>query len=185
MVFNYDCPWDSVCAWCLKWKWNPEHTLHESFVMTCSQTYKMTFMPTQMTWISLYIHAVWSVFAGHSNVSCLMTKPTKWHVHPAKTQISLGILPVWSEPLHTWRNLGSLATHWAQSENSDQTGWMLRLIWVFAGKQSLCWFCHELAHVVTDPKLFHANNNDWSDWPYAPYRLNWIFDGLPSLQVNL
>ena len=25
-----------------------------------------------------------------------MTKPTKWHVHPSKTQISLGICPVWS-----------------------------------------------------------------------------------------
>ena len=25
-----------------------------------------------------------------------MTKPTKWHMHPAKTQISLGICPVWS-----------------------------------------------------------------------------------------
>ena len=30
------------------------------------------------------------------NLSCLMTKPTKWHVRPAKTQISLGIHPVWS-----------------------------------------------------------------------------------------
>ena len=28
------------------------------------------------------------------NLSCLMTKPTKWHVHPVKTQISLGIHPV-------------------------------------------------------------------------------------------
>ena len=26
----------------------------------------------------------------------IMTKPTKWHVCPAKTQISLGICPVWS-----------------------------------------------------------------------------------------
>ena len=26
----------------------------------------------------------------------LVTKSTKWHVHPAKTQISLGIRPVWS-----------------------------------------------------------------------------------------
>ena len=26
-----------------------------------------------------------------------MTKPTKWHVRPVKTQISLGIRPVWSE----------------------------------------------------------------------------------------
>ena len=53
-------------------------------------------------------------------------------VHPAKTQISLRIRPVWSESsLFAWRNLGSLATHWAHSEYSDQTGWMPRLIWVF------------------------------------------------------
>ena len=32
------------------------------------------------------------------------------------------------------RKLGSLATHWAHSEDSDQTGWMPRLIWVFAGR---------------------------------------------------
>ena len=54
--------------------------------------------------------------------------------HPAKTQISLGICPVWSE--------SSLCAQWvakdpsflrADSENSDQTGRMPRLIWVFAG----------------------------------------------------
>ena len=28
-----------------------------------------------------------------------MMKPTKWHMRPAKTQISLGIRPVWSESL--------------------------------------------------------------------------------------
>ena len=49
-------------------------------------------------------------------------------------QISLGICPVWSESsLSTWRKLRSLATHWAHSEDSDQTGRMPRLIWVFAG----------------------------------------------------
>ena len=32
---------------------------------------------------------------------------------------SENICPVWSG----WRKLGSLATHWAHSENSDQTGW--------------------------------------------------------------
>ena len=63
-----------------------------------------------------------------------MTKPTKWQVRPAKTQFSLGIRPVWSESsLTAWRKLGSLATHWAHSEDSDQTGRMPRLIWVFAG----------------------------------------------------
>ena len=68
------------------------------------------------------------------HMSRLMTKPTKWHVRPAKTQISLGIRPVSSESsLSTWRKLGSLATHWAHSEDSNQTGRMPRLIWVFAG----------------------------------------------------
>ena len=44
-------------------------------------------------------------------------KPTKWHVRPAKTQISLVIRPVWSESLlSAWRKLGSLATNWAHSE---------------------------------------------------------------------
>ena len=51
------------------------------------------------------------------------TKPTKWPVCPAKTQISLGIRPVWSESsLSTGRNIGSLATHWAHSKDSDQPG---------------------------------------------------------------
>ena len=54
--------------------------------------------------------------------SRFMTKPTKWNVCPAKTQISLGIHPVWSESsLSAGRKLGSLATHWAHSEDADQT----------------------------------------------------------------
>ena len=64
-----------------------------------------------------------------------MTKPTKWHVRPAKTQISLGIRPVWSEP--------SLCAQWVAKnlsflhpdcQDSDQTGRLPRLIWVFAGR---------------------------------------------------
>ena len=62
-------------------------------------------------------------------------KTSKVTVRPAKTRISLGIRPVWSEySLSAWRNLGSLATHWAHSEDSDQTSRMPRLIWVFAGR---------------------------------------------------
>ena len=67
-------------------------------------------------------------------ISQRTTKPTKY-VRPAKTQISLGIHPVWSESsLSAWRKLGSLATHWAHNEDSDQTGRTPRLIWVFAGR---------------------------------------------------
>ena len=60
-------------------------------------------------------------------------KTNKMTVHRAKTQISLGISSVWSESsLSAWRQLGSLATHWAHSEDSDQTGRMPSLIGVFA-----------------------------------------------------
>ena len=55
-------------------------------------------------------------------------KTNKMAVRPAKTQISLGIRPVWSESsLSAWRKLGSLATQWAHSEDSDQTGQMPRV----------------------------------------------------------
>ena len=67
-------------------------------------------------------------------MSYLMTKPTNLDVRPAKTQISLGIRTVWSESsLSAWRKFGSLATHWVHCKDSDQTGRMPRLIWVFAG----------------------------------------------------
>ena len=50
-----------------------------------------------------------------------------------RTQISQGIRPVWSESLLFKRKLRSLATHYTHSEDSEQTGWMPRLIRVFAG----------------------------------------------------
>ena len=69
------------------------------------------------------------------NTSRLKTKPTKWHVRPAKTQISLGIRLVWPEySLSAERKPRPLATRWAHSEDSDQTGRMPNLIWVFAGR---------------------------------------------------
>ena len=61
-------------------------------------------------------------------------KTNKMDVRPAKTQISLGIRPDWSESLlSAWRNIGSLATHWAPSKGSDQTGPAPRLISVLLG----------------------------------------------------
>ena len=82
-------------------------------------------------------------------MSRLVTKLTKWHVRPVKTQISLGIHHVWSESsLSAWRKPGSLAIHLAHSEDSDQSGGMPRLIWVFAGRTVIfCWFCHEAAQM--------------------------------------
>ena len=85
-----------------------------------------------------------SVYMAH--MSHRMTKPTKWHVCPAKTQISLGIRPVRSESLlSAWRNLGYLATHWVHS--NDWSDWVdaqadLSLCWAH---MPFCWFCHVLA----------------------------------------
>ena len=79
----------------------------------------------------LFLHAWRNI---HCSYEPRHDKTNKESVRLAETQISLGICPVWSESsLSAWRKLGSLATHSAHSEDSDQTGWMPRLIWVFAG----------------------------------------------------
>ena len=95
----------------------------------------------------------------HNKMSRSTTKPTKWPVHQAKTQISLGIRPVWSgSSLSAWRNIGSLATHWAHTEDSHQTGRMPRLIWVVAGRT-----CHPVVFVTRRLKytkvIIHSYND--------------------------
>ena len=101
--------------------------------------------------VQLFCRDCWpfsGTFISQADLSCLVTKPTKWHVRPEKTGISLSTRPVWSEFwLSAWRVFGSIATHWAHSENTDQTGQMSRLIWVFAGGTVIWLFCHEAAHL--------------------------------------
>ena len=68
-------------------------------------------------------------FASYTNET-RQDKTNKMSVHPEKTQISLGICPVWSESL--------LCAFWIgkdlmQTLKTDQTGQMPMLIWVFAG----------------------------------------------------
>ena len=82
---------------------------------------------------------LWSLFSCHDPFEPPHDKTNKMICAPAKSQISLSIRPVGSESsLCAWRNLGSshVANHWAHSEDSDQTGRMPRLIWVFAGRTS-------------------------------------------------
>ena len=73
-------------------------------------------------------------------------KPTKLPVHPVKTQISLGTN---QSSLSAWRNIGSLAIHWAHY-SEDWSDWVdaqadLSLRWA---PKSICWFCHAEAHFV-------------------------------------
>ena len=111
-------------------------------------------------------------------------------VHPVKTQISLGICPVWSE--------SSMCAQWvakdwsflhADSEDSDQTGWMPRLIWVFTGRTAtllvlswggsyvfliFCYFlilshrCHEnlgLCYILPSKEITKNNNKVYPNDP--------------------
>ena len=131
-------------------------TVHLTFILTVH----LLMLNTTNPWLNLILLSlIWlisSPFAKRSHTPAVQSDklrqlrslpelPRKicepWHcktnkvtVRPANTQISLGICPVWSE--------SSLCTLWVlkdpsflhvDSEDFDQTGWMPRLIWVFAG----------------------------------------------------
>ena len=72
----------------------------------------------------------------------------KWHVRPAKTQISLGIRPVWSvSSLSAWRKLWPSATHWTQAKTLIRLGGCPGWSESPLGAQSFCWVCHEAAQM--------------------------------------
>ena len=107
-------------------------------------------------------------------VSCDTIKPTKWHVHLVKTQISLGIRPVCSESsLSAWRKIGSLATHWGQAKTLIRLdgcpGWSESSL----GTQSFCWFWHEVAHVVKGDQVV-SQANTLFHWKKKKCRELWL-----------
>ena len=59
------------------------------------------------------------------------------------------------------RNLGSVAPHWAHSEDSDQNGRIPRLICVFAVRMShfVCYLCHAPAHLLCSPVAQNQNRH--------------------------
>ena len=87
-------------------------------------------------------------------------KTKKWHAHPVKTQISLGICPVWSESsLLAWSLGPKLPIE--RTAKTDQTGRMPRL-WSesWLGAKSHCWFCHVVAHICNRWNLQHYISMD-------------------------
>ena len=104
-------------------------------------------------------------------------KTNKMSLHPAKTQIGLGIRPVWSESsLSAWKHLGPLTTRWAHSEDSDQTGQMPRLIWVFAGclVTLLVLSCRGSNGVFLHLKQL-SNHNYFQEFPFYYDKYWWIW----------
>ena len=87
---------------------------------------------------------IYEIWTGHNReMSRLMTKPTKWLCAQRRLRSA------WA---FAQSDQSSLCAQWvakdprflhADSENSDQTGWMPRLIWVFAGRR-----CHFVGFVM-------------------------------------
>ena len=86
-------------------------------------------------------------------------KTNKMTVHPAKTRSAWASAQSDQSSLFPWRSIGSLATHRVHSEDSDQTGWMPRLIWVFAGHT-----CHFVGFAM-QRLYFAAINNGMQALP--------------------
>ena len=85
-----------------------------------------------------------------------MTKPTKWPVHPAKTQISLCMCIVWSEySLCAQRE--DKDTRFLQVDSEDPYQY-LSLRWAH---MPFCWFCHAVAHMMAI--LFNPSNKNWNE----------------------
>ena len=111
---------------------------------------------------------------GKPAFSCVSTEMIQTNVHSLKTyvpvhdktnkmacmpsEISLGIHQSDQSSLSAWRKLGSLATHWVHSKDSDQTGQMPSLIWVFAGNfvgfVMCCFICYGYSFEVPHQRCF-------------------------------
>ena len=87
-------------------------------------------------------------------------KTNKMTVRPAKTQISQAICPVWSESslCAQWEAKSQSFRH-VDREDSNQTGRMPRLIWIFAGRTydhlPYCWFCHVVAQLYYERSIMN------------------------------
>ena len=128
--------WGTPCSWIfIRIKVNlrrPSAQCQILYSEIYGATFRIWFFRSSLVWVYTVCPdlSVWSLFRIIT-VLAFKTKPIKWHVRPAKTRISLGICPGWSE--------SSLGAQWvakdpsflhADSEDSDQTG----RIWVFAGR---------------------------------------------------
>ena len=100
-----------------------------------------------------------------------MTKPIKWLCTQRILRSAWASAQSDQSSLSAWRKLGSLVTHWVHREDSDQTGWMPRLIWVFAGHP-----CHFAGFVMrwlkykkkSDTRIIYCFNYPkvWTMWFY-------------------
>ena len=107
-----------------------------------------------------------------------MTKPTKWHVRPAKTQIS-------HPPSLTSLRCPHEETFGPQlpierTAKTDQTGRMPRLIWVFAGRIG-----HIVGFVMRWPTCNYFSCSDYSSTCYIlQHCIVWVSTVLAGIPSN-
>ena len=90
------------------------------------------------------------------HMSRLMTKPTMWLCAQRRLRSASAYAQSDQSSLSAWRKLASLATHWAHSEDSDRLGRCPGWSKSSLGTHSLCWFCHEVAHIFSVHKVSTA-----------------------------
>ena len=134
--------------------WSKSSLGAQPFCWFCHMAARVWKISNRTVLRSLFSWHSWNAFLSPVKIglnslkmSRLMTKQTKWHVRPAKTQISLSIRPVWS--VFTVR----MKKAWILSYPLSAQQRLIRLIrcpgwssfrW---GHMPFCWFCHEAAQI--------------------------------------
>ena len=84
---------------------------------------------------------VYSIISTNNMIELSHYKTNKIAFEPNEASDQPAIRPVWSEStLSAWEKPASFTTHWAYKEDSDHTGRMSRLIWLFTGRASILLF---------------------------------------------
>ena len=105
------------------------------------------------------------------HVSCLLVNVAQHHIWATSWQNQQNgmcaqrrLRSAWASAqsdqssLSAWRKLGSLATLWAYSEDSDQPGRCPGWSESSLGAKSFCWFCHEASHFLYDTNRSNSNS---------------------------
>ena len=123
---------------------------------------------------SLFAYVVSTLFTwASSKLSHLMTQPTKWPLHPANTQINLGIRPVWSESCCPHEEtLGPQLPIECTAKTLIRSDWAdawadLSLCWAH---RSFCWFCQKKAQTCSSTLIKVQFDQDLPHLQSCSYR---------------
>ena len=109
---------------------------YETFTNTCKCILKYDWTISNKLWslVNTIVEHHCIILMQLLIISCL--KSVSRYVSYCEASFAIRIVS-WGECIVA----ALLATLWAQSKHSDQTVWMPRLIRVFIGRMSFCWFC--------------------------------------------